>query len=193
MGENPSWFCKDVGGKDKVPEDTSRFPVEIVSWEDCLKFLAKLNAGAAGGDLVRIFGKRGKFVLPHEDEWEFACRGGKGNRQPYYFGDELNGKQANCNGNYPFGTEAKGPYLGRTTAVGEYEKDYPHPWGLCDMHGNVWQWCDNSYNEDPKIRRVVRGGSWRSAAWFCRAALRFGWSPGFRLTDLGCRVCFRLD
>ncbi len=198
-GTNPSWFCKDGGGKNQVPEDTSRFPVEQVAAkkasadDDCLNFLARLNDRATAEELVRIFGKRGKFVLPHEDEWEYACRGGKGNRQPYYFGSELNGKQANCKGNFPFGTETKGLYLARTTAVGEYEKDYPHPWGLCDMHGNVWQWCENSYNEDLENGSVFRGGSWGGAARFCRAAYRDGGPPGDRDGLLGCRVCFRLD
>jgi formylglycine-generating enzyme len=191
--KNPSRFCKDGDGKDKVPEDTSRFPVEQVSAEDAEKFLEKLNGRVGREELVRTFGTRGKFVLPHEDEWEYACRGGKGNRQPYYFGNELNGKQANCNGTVPFGTETKGPYLERTTEVGSYARDYPHPWGLCDMHGNVYQWCQNNYNNDPKIGRVVRGGSWSSGADGCRAAHYNGRSPAYRNYYLGCRVCFRLD
>ena len=161
--------------------------------DDCLNFLAKLNDPTKGAELVRVFGKRGKFVLPHEDEWEFACRGGKGNRRPYYFGDELNGKQANCDGTVPFGTATPGPYKKRTTAVGEYEKVSPHPWGLCDMHGNVYQWCENNYNEDPKNGRVVRGGSWGGDARGCRAAARLRRPPGIRSDFLGCRVCFRLD
>jgi len=66
--------------------------------------LGKMNAQ---GNVPAVMG-RGKFVLPHEDEWEYACRGGKGNRQPFYFGDRLNGYLSNCDGNNPYGTETKG-------------------------------------------------------------------------------------
>ena len=132
--------------------DTNRFPVEMVSWDDCQEFLKKLDEKkiAARG--------KGKFCLPHENEWELAARGGKGNKQPFYFGDELNGKQENCDGNDPYGTATKGPHLERTTAVGSYEVAAPHPWGLCDMSGNVWQLCENKYDNENNLV-VVRGGS----------------------------------
>jgi formylglycine-generating enzyme required for sulfatase activity len=111
MGTNPSFFSKQGGGKDEVKGlDTSRFPAEQVSWDDCQDFLKKLN------EKVTIPGAlgKGRFALPHEDQWEYACRGGKGNKQPFYFGGELNGAQANCDGNTPFGTATKGAYLERT-------------------------------------------------------------------------------
>jgi formylglycine-generating enzyme required for sulfatase activity len=130
---------------------------------------------------------KSKFALPHEDEWEYACRGGKGNKQPFYFGDESNGTQANCKGVYPFGTATKGPSLGRTTEVGAYEKIVPHPWGLCDMLGNVWQWCENRF-EDQNNRRVLRGSSWFLGAGFCRCANRDSGTPNYRNNDSGFRV-----
>ncbi len=191
MDENPSYF---VPSQERIKKadttDTSRFPVEQVSWDDCQKYLKNLN----GKELPAALGK-GSFVLPHEDEWEYACRGGKGNRRPFYFGDELNGKQANCDGNYPYGTTTKGAYLERPVAVDGkeqegYEKEAPHPWGLCHMHGNVYQWCENLYRKDA---RVVRGGSWSYLSRSCRAAYRYRSAPSDCHFDVGVRVAFRLD
>jgi formylglycine-generating enzyme required for sulfatase activity len=192
MGNNPSQFDGIKNNKAKGLS-TNRFPVEQVSWDDCQKFLERVNErdGAA-----KVYGKKGKFVLPHEDEWEYACRGGKGNKQAFYFGNELNGTQANCDGNSPFGTATKGGSIQRTTEVGSYAKEQPHPWGLCDMHGNVYQWCDNKY-EEPNGRnesRVTRGGSWRNVASSCRSANRGRFPPaGSSQISIGLRVCFRLD
>jgi formylglycine-generating enzyme required for sulfatase activity len=168
--------------------DMSRFPVEGVSWNECQDFLKAMNAQAK----VPAAMGRGKFALPHGDEWEYACRGGKGNKRPFYFGDRLNGDLANCDGLYPFGTDTKGEHKGRTTEVGEYERKAPHPWGLCDMHGNVWQWCDDKHKQDGDSR-VICGGSWLSAAPNCRAAYRPGYASGNRNNDIGLRPCFRPD
>jgi formylglycine-generating enzyme required for sulfatase activity len=184
LGNNPSYFSKQGDGKDKVQGmDTSRFPVEQVSWDDCQDFLKKLN------EKVTIPGAlgKGKIALPHEDQWEYACRGGKGNKQPFYFGDELNGTQANCNGAVPYGTETRGTHLGRTAEVGSYEKIAPHPWGLCDMHGNVWQWCENKCDNQSN-RRVLRGGSWYYDARYCRSAYRYDGPPDIHGSFIGLRV-----
>ena len=190
LAYNPSWFAKDNVGRDKVEGmNTGNFPVEQVSWSDCNKFLDKLN-GRAGTE--KVFGRPGKFVLPTEDEWEYACRGGKGNGRMYYFGDAPNGKFANCNGENPFGTEEKGPNMERTTSVGAYENLAPHPWGLCDMHGNVWQWCDDWYGSQHS-KRNLRGGAWTNDARDCRAATRFGEDPFIGLRNIGFRVCFRTN
>jgi formylglycine-generating enzyme required for sulfatase activity len=184
MGNNPSWFSKQGRGKDQVQGlDTSRFPVEEVSWNDCQDFLKKLNEKVI---IPATMGKS-KFALPHEDEWEYACRGGEGNQQQFYFGDQLNGAQANCNGNDPYGTRTKGECLGRTTEVGSYENVAPHPWGLCDMSGNVWQWCETTYNSQ-NYRRRLRGGSWFSGPGGCRSAYRGGGAPGNRDVSSGLRV-----
>ena len=185
MGKNPSHFVPTQADVKRAGiTDTSRFPVEKVTWNDCQEFMKTLNVSVK---LPSGLGK-GKLCLPHEDEWEYAARGGKGNEQPFYFGNELNGKQANCAGHYPYGTETKGPFLIRTTAVGSYEKVAKHPWGLCDMHGNVWQMCDNWDGSEQKYR--ARGGSWGCFARYCRAAIRIN-EP--RYAELGCRVCFRLE
>jgi formylglycine-generating enzyme len=187
MGDNPSFFD---GKKDNKAKgiDTSSFPLEKVSWDDCQKFLEKLNKRT---EVEKVFGKAGQFVLPHEDQWEYACRGGRGNKQAFYFGNELNGTQANCNGNFPYGTDKKGDFKDRTTEVGSYAKDWPHPWGLCDMHGNVWQWCNNKYEQSNV--RMFRGGSWYDIAGFCRSAFRNRFEPNGRYSFLGFRVSLPLE
>jgi len=176
-GKTPSKFKGD------------RLPVEQISWDDCQELLTNINSKSGSKS---AFGAAGKFVLPHENEWEYACRGGRVNGRAFYFGDALDGKQANCNGNYPFGTENKGDYVEKTTEVGSYATKAAHPWGLCDMHGNVWEWCENLYSSEQK-NRALRGGSWNSGAWRCRAASRSRYAPGDRGVGIGLRVCFRLD
>lgn len=191
MGDNPSYFNGEKANNAKGL-DTKRFPVESVSWDMiCGKdgtggFLAKVNSH---GGIEKSFGKPGKFRLPKEDEWEFAARVGRGNEQPFYWGKELNGTQANSDGNSPSGTVTKGPCLERTCAVdftndGKYEQ---HPWGLMHMHGNVWEWCEDLYDKTNN-RRVLRGGSWGNFARFCRAASRNDYAPGNDLDFIGFRL-----
>ncbi len=163
MGDTPSKF--------KGPT----LPVEQVSWEDCQKFIGKCGV------------KGLKVKLPHEDDWEYACRGGKGNKQAFYWGDVLNGDKANIDGNYPYGTSTKGDYKNKTTEVGSYEKSAPHPWGLCDMSGNVYEWCENRKTTGD-FGLVIRGGGWVSHAWFCRSAIRFRDDPTGRYDNLGFRL-----
>jgi formylglycine-generating enzyme required for sulfatase activity len=189
MGDNPSAFN---GKKINMARgmDTSRFPVEKVSWNDCQKFLEIVNKRCG---VARVFGKMGKFTIPLEDQWEYACRGGKGNKQVFYFGNELNGTQANCSGFFPYGTDKKGNDKERTTEVGSYAKDWPHPWGLCDMHGNVWQWCQNK-SEPGNDLLAYRGGSWVNFATDCRsAARRVKNNADDRDSSIGLRVCLSLE
>jgi formylglycine-generating enzyme required for sulfatase activity len=181
-GQNPSSFVPAYASiKAASIIDTSRFPVENVSWYDCQEFLKKLN------DSVQVPARlgKGKFALPHEDEWEYACRGGKGNKTAFYFGSELNGKQANCDGNSPYGIATKGPYLKQTSEVGSDEKMAPHPWGLCDMQGNVWQWCANTRSG---WDRALRGGSWLHEARLCRAAYHYVYYPDNKTPFVGFRL-----
>ena len=190
MGDNPSWFKPNGSGKDRLRKDgvkdTSRFPVEQVSWNDCQMFLERLNSRTG---VARIFGSGAKFTLPHEDQWEYACRGGRGNRRAFYWGNELNGTEANCDGNYPYGAATKGQYLERTCEVdftnsGKYEK---HPWGLCHMIGNVWQWCSNSY--ELTNQKTRRGGSWLYNAGGCRSANCHSSAADYHGKSVGFRVC----
>ena len=134
-------------------------------------------------------GKR-KFALPQEDEWEYACRGGKGNKQAFYFGDQLNGKQANCDGRAPYGDDQGRHILDARAQWAATKTSAPHPWGLCDMHGNVEQWCQNKFHykkggpewdkNDLNALRVVRGGCWASSGYLCRSANRDCHVPGIR-------------
>ncbi|MEZ6141431.1 MAG: formylglycine-generating enzyme family protein [Zavarzinella sp.] len=175
MGNNPSRFSKIGNGKSTVAGlNTSRFPVENVSWNDCQEFLKKCNLQ---GYAIR---------LPHEDEWEYAYRGGKGNKQAFYWGNELKGDKANSIGEIPYGTEDTGAFLQRPSDVGSYETVAPHPWGLCDMSGNVWEWCDNFYEDGAVL--VMRGGCWRNIGGDCRGARRHSQSSDNRGHGLGFRV-----
>jgi formylglycine-generating enzyme required for sulfatase activity len=194
MGENPSWFSATGRRKDQVRGlNTDDFPVEWVSWHEAKKFCEKLS----GLPAERRHGRT--YRLPTEAEWEYACRGGAPSSNPFHFGKSLSSREANINGNVPYGGAAKGPYLGRTSRVGSYK---PNAFGLYDMHGNVWQWCNDWYGEgyykdgpakDPQgpakgTERVIRGGSWVSYGWTCRTAFRGKPVPGFRNGDIGFRV-----
>jgi formylglycine-generating enzyme required for sulfatase activity len=187
MGDNPSHFSRLGGGRNDVKdisdEELKVFPVESVSWDDVQEFIKKLNEqGRNSGWLYR---------LPTEAEWEYACRGGATSEEEcshhFYFDqptDDLSSEQANFNGNGPFGKAPEGKYLRRTARVGAYR---PNKLGLCDMHGNVWEWC-----ADPFWRggadRVIRGGSWHLIGPYCRASYRSGFAPGDRDYSIGFRL-----
>ncbi len=189
MSDNPSQFSAKGADSEKVDRmDTSRFPVERVAWEEAVKFCEKLTEKEKG--LGRA------YRLPTEAEWEYACRAGT--TTPFSFGKELNGKQANCDGNYPYGTDVKGPKLNRTCVVGKYP---PNAWGLYDMHGNVRQWCSDYYFSKYDLKnvkdptgpatgptRVLRGGAWDDFPKNCRSAYRDSFSQTPHSGYIGFRV-----
>jgi formylglycine-generating enzyme required for sulfatase activity len=161
MGNNPSNF--KLG---------AQHPVETVSWDDAKAFTKKLTAMNNG-----LY----KFRLPTEAEWEYACRAGT--TTPFYFGETISTDQANYDGNYVYGPGREGEYRKKTTPVGSFP---PNDFGLYDMHGNVWEWCEDWYGEEyykhsprdnPKgpetgELRVLRGGSWLNFPRALRCALR---------------------
>jgi formylglycine-generating enzyme required for sulfatase activity len=184
VGSNPSWFSRKGGGRGRVldisDEELKLFPVESLSWDDAQAFLKKLNEKyRASGYLYR---------LPTEAEWEYACRGGATSEKEcsyhFYFDkptNDLSSEQANFDGNHPFGKGSKGKWLQRTTRVGAYPSN---KLGLCDMHGNVFQWTSSS---DGSVR-VGRGGCWSSFGTGCGAAYRLGSAPTIRDFLLGVRL-----
>lgn len=183
-----NWRCDLNGG---IQKDKNH-PVIHVSWNDAVAFanwLGKLH--------------KGHFRLSTEAEWEYACRASTDT--PFHTGENLTTAQANYNGNYPYSNHLKGRYLKSTTPV----KAYPaNAWGLYDMHGNVWEWCQDYYHEnyyqqckeigtvenpagpESGTNRVIRGGSWDFKAAFCRTAGRGGGRPDGRGSDFGFRLVF---
>jgi formylglycine-generating enzyme required for sulfatase activity len=155
-------------------------PVENVSWEEVKEFIGRLNRKLG---LTEQTGYR----LPSEAEWEYAARAGTTTR--YAFGDEFSSSLINNNGS-------------KTVAVGSL--GVANAWGLFDMHGNVWEWCEDdwhdSYNGAPAdgrpwvdspsrgSGRVDRGGGWVSLAVNCRSAFRYHGAPGDRYVYLGFRL-----
>ncbi len=176
MGDNPSYFSSKGGGayqvRDFPDEDLKQFPVESVSWDDAQKFIKKLNEKERGSGWL--------YRLPREAEWEYACREGATSEEEcsyhFYFDkptNELTSKLAN------FGSNVNHP-----TKAGSYP---PNKLGLYDMHGNVWQWCDDLYAEGGSYR-VNRGGSLGGSAANCRAASRYGDEPARSYNSLGFRL-----
>jgi formylglycine-generating enzyme required for sulfatase activity len=177
-GENPSHF-----------KGAFR-PVEGVSWQEARDYADRLTEKRDD---------RHRYRLPTEAEWEYACRGGRSSSKPFGVGDgrTFSSREANFNGNDPYGGADKGPYLQATCAVGSYPAN---ALGLLDMHGNVWEWCADWYAAYPRglvtnptgppegSRRVYRGGSWDGGSGHCCAARRQGKGPGGRDFNLGFRL-----
>ena len=160
-----------------------RFPVENVSWNDIQAFLARLNEAGTG-----------RYRLPTEAEWEYAARaGGQGD---YWWGDET----PVCDPGQRHGANIDGLRCpGATQEVGSYPAN---PFGLYEMHGNVWEWVEDAYaataylhhaRQDPVAtgdgdQRVFRGGSWLYPAEAARAARRDHHMPDFNFSHLGLRL-----
>jgi formylglycine-generating enzyme required for sulfatase activity len=173
----------------------SRCPVESVTYEDVLRFLQKLNEKsrlAATPDVPAL-----RYRLPTEAEWEYACRAGT--TGPFSTGENLTTADANYNGRFPYGKSSVGENRQRPVPVGSFRLS---PWGVGDMHGNVWEWTSDWYapyqesasdSVDPHgppggEKRVIRGGSWYFDANSARCALRYTHAP----TDKGFSLGFRL-
>jgi formylglycine-generating enzyme required for sulfatase activity len=225
MGSNPV----KVEYKDEVEAKLygEKNPVVGVSWEDCQGLFEKLNRKCGAG--------RGKFQLPTEAQWEYACRAGSATR--YCFGDDESrlgeyasydqgaassgsssgkpiekfewhegGSRYDCRVSVPAATG--GSSIMRIGADGQrcaiwrpVGQKKPNAWGAYDMHGNVWEWCqdwhDNDYGKLPTDdpvgpsggrSRIARGGSWYDPAGSCRSAARGQFEPGARSLTLGIRA-----
>jgi formylglycine-generating enzyme required for sulfatase activity len=163
MGKIPSPFSRQGDNK----------PVDLVSWNEAVAFCQKLSAVTSK-----------TYRLPSEAEWEYACRAGT--TTPFYFGKTITTDLANYCGCSTYGQVPNSLYRKETTTVGSFP---PNAFGLYDMHGNVWEWCQDvwhdSYQGAPsdgrawtegntftQERRVLRGGSWSDIPWYCRSACR---------------------
>ncbi len=166
-------------------------PVEQVSWYEAVEFCARLSQ----------LSKR-PYRLPSEAEWEYACRAGT--TTPFHFGETITPELANYDGNYTYGKGVKGEYREETTPVGSF--GVGNEFGLYDMHGNVLEWCADSWhsnykgapsdgsawkddNENKNSYRLLRGGSWYYVPDDCRSVYRLYVDPGGRYYSyIGCRV-----
>ena len=186
----------------KLTPDPSHFkgekcPVEQVSWYDSVEFCARLSAHTGR-----------EYRLPTEAEWEYACRAGT--TTPFHFGETITTEVANYRGtdnkepgwSGSYGQGPKGDYREETTPVDHFE--IANAFGLCDMHGNVWEWCQDHWHENYEDAptdgsawttggkdsyRVLRGGSWDSDPRVCRSASRGYGLPDDRFSPyLGFRV-----
>ncbi|MBQ9770329.1 MAG: SUMF1/EgtB/PvdO family nonheme iron enzyme [Lentisphaeria bacterium] len=177
MGNNPSYFKGD------------NLPVEQVSWDDAKRFCSKLN------DLKRDELPAGyRFDLPTEAQWEYACRAGT--TTALNNGLNLTSEDGRCS-NLDKVAWYDENSDGKTHPVGQKK---PNAWGLYDMHGNVWEWCNDLYANYPSgavtdptglasgSSRVLRGGSWDDCAQSCRSAGRYSFDPTYRLNYVGFRV-----
>ena len=177
MGVNPSNF--------KGNKDGFYLPVENVSWKDAMAFCEQLT---------KMEKRKGRYTLPTEAQWEYACRAGTNTR--YFSGDK------------DTDLDKAGWHSGNSqNKTHPVREKMPNKFGLYDMHGNVWEWCFDWYGEDyykecegkvienptgPKTgsRRVLRGGGWFDGGQGCRSAYRDGSHPGSRYSDFGFRLVF---
>ena len=178
MGDNPSHFKGE------------ELPVERVRWDDAQRFINKLN-----GIKPEL-----QLCLPSEAQWEYACRAGT--TTPFAFGDNITTDQVNYNGRNPYNDGRQGEYRRRTVEVKSLP---PNAWGLYQMHGNVYEWCQDWYATqypsqpvtDPQgavsgTLRVLRGGSWFNDGRYCRSARRNHAAPADRYSPIGFRLSLGL-
>ncbi len=178
----------------ELPEGDD-YPVGNVNFAEIEAYCRKLtDLGRQSGELPNDWEVR----LPTEAQWEYSCRAGS-------FGDKLSSKQANFKGK-PYNGAEPGPSLGRAAKVGSYPAN---PWGLHDMHGNIYEWCRDwaharlpggvdpdlydakataQMNRTGDYSRIRRGGAWTDDGWPCRSAFRVRFEPHRRYDHIGFRV-----
>ena len=186
---------KTKAGASNLYGEGARYPMYYVNHNEATEFCRELtDSERSAGRLPAGW----EYRLPTEAQWEYACRAGTTTATA--FGSSLSSTQANFNGEYPYNAAAKGPNLEKTAVVGSYKANV---WGLCDMHGNVWEWCADWYDvgyyaksssDDPtgpvgRSNHVFRGGgAWAGLAADFRSACRGALAPGNSTGFLGFRV-----
>jgi formylglycine-generating enzyme required for sulfatase activity len=162
-------------------------PVENVNWDDATEFCQRLSQRTGR-----------QYRLPSEAEWEYACRAGT--QTPFSFGNYISTELANYSGS-EYGESPACETKGKTTDIGLY---LPNNFGLCDMHGNVWEWCEDDWHksyegaptdgsawlnrENENSTKIIKGGSWVSVPRGCRSAYRYLYSCDYRGNYAGFRV-----
>ncbi len=181
----------------ELPLEPSNFkgddlPIEHVSWLEAVEFCQRVSI--MSGRTCR---------LPTEAEWEYACRAGT--TTPFHFGETISTAVANYDGDYSYGGGKKGEYREQTTPVGSF--GVANDFGLFDLHGNVWEWCEDHWHENYEgapidgtswldldasedAFRVLRGGSWTYLPRRCRSADRFRYFADYRFNFIGFRVVY---
>ncbi len=203
MGANPSHFSATGEGKDAVANlETGSHPVEMVTWNDAAEFCAKLSQQE---QLKPFYSRSGETItplegtgyrLPTEAEWESACRAGTTTR--FWSGERQDLISAGWFG---------GNSGGRTHAAGELKAN---PFGLSDMHGNVWEWVQDSWDPASYAKSegdvavnpfspfssgsqpVLRGGMWADDPSYCRSSYRNYTGPSDRYNTIGFRVAMEI-
>ncbi|WP_446403093.1 formylglycine-generating enzyme family protein [Coleofasciculus sp. C1-SOL-03] len=164
-------------------------PVECVSWYDAKEFCVRLSQRT-----------KKDYRLPTEAEWEYACRAGT--TTPFHFGKIITTDYVNYDGNYTYGESPKGEYREQTTPVGYFQ--VANAFGLYDMHGNVYEWCEDDYHDsyenaptdgsawlstDASTTKIRRGGCWSYDPDYCRCAYRnYYYFADYRFNNIGLRV-----
>jgi formylglycine-generating enzyme required for sulfatase activity len=179
----------DLGSDPSNFEGVKR-PVEQISWEEAVEFCDRLSLQTGRS-----------YRLPSEAEWEYACRAGT--TTPFYVGETITSDLANYDGSI-YKNEAQGLYRKQTTDVGSFPAN---AFGLYDMHGNVWEWCQDLWHtdyegapsdgtawldENENTNRVVRGGSWINPPTNCRSADRTEVRHNYRHNIIGFRVVYSI-
>ncbi len=173
-----------------------KLPVEQVSWEDAKEFCARLSRLALRDRLSKKTGR--EYRLPTEAEWEYACRAGT--TTPFHFGETISAELANYYGKATYGKGVEGVDREQTTPVGYFK--VANAFGLYDMHGNVFEWCEDDWHDNyenaptdgsawssgDSSKKVLRGGSWHDNPHYCRSAFRVDDSREDRLSYFGVRV-----
>ncbi len=163
-------------------------PFEQVSWDDAVEFCQRLSARTGR-----------EYRLPSEAEWEYACRAGT--ETPFHFGETITTDLANYDGNFTYNDGPKGDYRKETTEVGQFPAN---AWGLHDLHGNVWEWCEDDWHDNyagaptdgsawvesdrSETGRLLRGGSWNNDPRNCRSAFRGSGARAYINYYVGFRV-----
>ncbi|MEM1254391.1 MAG: formylglycine-generating enzyme family protein [Cyanobacteria bacterium P01_H01_bin.21] len=171
------------------PKGRNDAPATNISWLDAIEFCKRLSCH---------FGR--EFRLPTEHEWEYACRAGT--NTPFHFGPTLTTELANYDGKYVYRFGPKGKMIGEPVSLGYYNSS--NSFGLADMHGNVWEWCLEKYEDmllkqasksilPSKNSSILRGGSWMNEPLLCRSASRLIWKADKSSKVMGCRVAYAVD